>query len=72
MLGGSELLPFGHLPREQERLRVFAIAADFESTEVLVPEPFRSVGIRFSPDFQLVQVLDSDLAFAKPFKEVIA
>ena len=68
----SELLTFGRLAREQEGLRVFSFATDFERTEVLVPEPIRGIGIRFSPRFELVKVFGGDLAFAQPIKEVIA
>src|SRR6266850_5507445 len=68
----SELLPFGGLARQQEGLRVFSLATDFERTEVLVPKPLRGIGIRFSPRFELVQVFRGDLAFAQPVKEVIA
>src|SRR5579864_5846792 len=68
----SELLPFGGLARQQEGLRVFSVATDFERTEVLVPKPLGGIRIRFSPRFELVQIFRGDLAFAQPFKEVIA
>ena len=49
--GPSELLPFGSLAREQEGLRVFSFATDFERAEVLVPEPVGGIWIGFSPRF---------------------
>src|SRR5580704_3333722 len=68
----SELLPFGGLACKQEGLRVFAVATDFERTEVLVPESVRGIGTRFSPHFELVEVFRGDFAFAQPVEEVIA
>jgi hypothetical protein len=68
----SELLPFGSLACKQEGLRVFPFAADFERAEVLVPEPVRRIGIRFSPRFELVKVFCCDLAFAQPVKQMVA
>jgi hypothetical protein len=53
----SELLPFGCLAGKQECFRVFAVATDFDRTEVFVPEPLRRIGIRFSPRLELVEVL---------------
>ena len=68
----SELLTFGRLAREQEGLRIFSFATDFERTEVLVPEPVGGIGIGFSPRFELVKVVRGDLAFAQPIKQMVA
>src|SRR5580704_5323996 len=68
----SELLPFGGLACKQEGLRVFAVATDFERTEVLVPESVRGIGTRFSPHFELLEVFRGDFAFAQPVEEVMA
>ena len=68
----SELLPFGSLASKQEGLRVFSFAADFERTEVLVPEPARRIGTRFSPCFELVKVFCCDLTFAQAVKQMVA
>ncbi len=62
----SELLTSGGLTTQQEGLRVFPFATDFERAEVLVPEPVWSIRLQFSPHFQLVKIFRSDLALAKP------
>ncbi len=53
-------------------LRVFPFAADLEGTEVLEPLPVRRLRFRFSPELQLIEILDGDLAISKSIKQVVA
>ena len=68
----SELLPLGGLTAQQESLRVLSFAADLERPKVLIPEPVRSIRLRFSPHLQLVEILYGDLALAQPIEQVVA
>src|SRR6185295_6279927 len=67
----SEFLPLSRLSCEQEGLWIFALAADLEGAEVLVPEIVRSLGLGLSPNLQLIQVFRGDPSLAKAVEQVV-
>src|SRR6266540_346586 len=68
----SELLSFRRLSAKQEGLRIPSFAADLERTEILPPEPVRSLRFRLTPPLQSIEVLDRDLALAQAVEQVVA
>jgi len=46
-------------------------AADFERAKILIPIAIRGFWLRFSPQFQLVEILSGDLTLPKSIKEMI-
>jgi hypothetical protein len=69
-VNGCGLQPFasGGLAPEKESLGVFSFAADFKRAKVLVPSAFGRVRLRFAPQFQSIQVFNSDSSLGKPIK----
>src|SRR5438552_2201623 len=68
----SEWLPLGGLPFQQEGFGEPAFTANLEGSKVFVPKSIRCLGLRLSPDFQLVQIFDSDLPIVQTVEEVLA
>lgn len=68
----SQLLTLGRLAPEEESLRIFPFAADLERAKVLIPGAFRRLRLRFTPQFQSVQIVDGDFSLGKPFKQMVA
>jgi hypothetical protein len=58
-MGSASLnrLGFGGLAFQKKRLRELAMYANLESAEILEPGAVRSIGLRFAPKLQLVEVL---------------
>lgn len=66
-----EFTPHSRLSSEKKRLRIFALAAEFERAEILVPESFWQIRFRFHPETELVQVLQADVAVTHAFDKVV-
>src|SRR5437867_880827 len=68
----SKLLALRRLSAKQEGLRIPSFAADLERTEILPPEPVRSLRFRLSPPLESIEVLDRDLSLAQAVEQVVA
>ena len=69
---GSKWLAPGGLPLQQERLGKFALAANLERSEVLVPRPVWSLRFGFPPKFKLIEVLNRYPAFFQAIEKVLS
>lgn len=67
-----ELLPFCCLTSKKKGLGIFAFAANLEGSEVFEPRSIGPFGVRLSPELELIEVLDRDLAIAQPIEQVIS
>src|SRR5260221_7830723 len=65
-------MPLGGLTAQQERLRILPLTAEFERTEVLIPEALRRFRFGFSPQLELVEVRRADLSLADSVEQVVA
>jgi hypothetical protein len=50
-------LALAGLPSKKESLGVLSLATDFERPEILIPIAIWGFGLRFPPEFQLVDIL---------------
>jgi hypothetical protein len=69
---GLDFLPPRNLTAQKEGLGELALTTDLEGTEISEPEPFRSLGFGLSPELELIEVVDGDLAFSEPIEKVFA
>ncbi len=59
-----QCLALAVLPSKKKGLGILSLAADFERAEILIPISIGSVGLRFSPEFQLIDILGGYLALS--------
>ena len=58
-----------NLVREEKGFRIFAFATEFERAKIFVPWIFGRVRLGFSPEFQLIKILDRNLALSSSVQE---
>ncbi len=65
-------MPSRGLAAQEESLRVLSLAADLERPKVSEPKSLRRLGVRLTPELELVEIFHSDLSVPQPIEEVIA
>ena len=68
----SQLFSPRNLAWQEECFRIPTFAAKLERTKVLVPRPFRYVGLRLQPKAQSIQVFNLDVTVAHAVDQVLA
>ena len=61
-----QCLALAGLPSKKKSLWVLSLATDFERAEILIPIGIWGFGLRFPPEFQLVDILSGYFALLLP------
>jgi hypothetical protein len=69
---GLKPLPFRRLTGQKKGFWIATLAAKLEGAEVLVPQTFRDVWLRFHPEPKLVQVVEANIAIVHTSDQVVA
>ena len=71
-LDRSELLASRRLTPQEKGLGKLSLSADLERAEILEPESLRRLGLRLSPQLELVEIVDRDLPVAESVEQMIS
>jgi hypothetical protein len=68
----SQRFTLAGLPSKQKGLGILSPTTDFERAEILIPIAIWGFGLRFSPEFQLIDILSGYLTLPQPVKKMVA